>query len=208
MTLHTDFSQQQPSKPEVVHPLWLRLTHWFNALAVLIMVTSGWQIYNASPLFDFSFSRSLTLGGWLGGGIQWHFAGMWLFGLNGLFYLLMNIVTGRMKRKFWPLTPRGILRDLGAALRGKLAHADLRHYNMVQRAAYVFVMFDGIILVLSGLVVWKSVQFPLLRELLGGFDTARYVHFLAMASLVGFVALHLVMVALVPKTLLAMLRGR
>lgn len=208
MTLHTDFSQQQPSKPQVVHPLWLRLTHWLNALAVLIMVTSGWQIYNASPLFDFTFSRNLTLGGWLGGGIQWHFAGMWLFGINGLFYLLMNIFTGRMKRKFWPLTPRGILRDLGAALRGKLAHADLRHYNMVQRAAYVFVMFDGIILVLSGLVVWKSVQFPLLRELLGGFDTARYVHFLAMASLVGFVALHLVMVALVPKTLLAMLRGR
>jgi len=209
MTLHTDFSpQKSKAKPEIVHPLWLRLTHWLNALAVLIMVTSGWQIYNASPLFDFSFSRSLTLGGWLGGGIQWHFAGMWLFGFNGLFYLLMNIVTGRMKRKFWPLTPRGILRDIGAALRGKLAHADLRHYNMVQRAAYVFVMFDGIILVLSGLVVWKSVQFPLLRELLGGFDTARYVHFLAMASLVGFVALHLMMVALVPKTLLAMLRGR
>lgn len=215
MTLHTEFSapiEQQPqpskSKPEVVHPLWLRLTHWLNALAVLIMVTSGWQIYNASPLFDFEFSRSLTLGGWLGGGIQWHFAGMWLFGFNGAFYLLMNIVSGRIKRKFWPLTPRGILRDLGAALRGKLTHADPRHYNMVQRAAYVFVMFDGIVLVLSGLVVWKSVQFPLLRELLGGYDTARYVHFLAMASLVGFVALHLVMVALVPKTLLSMLRGR
>ncbi len=215
MTLHTEFSaqieqQSQPSKskPEVVHPLWLRLTHWLNALAVLIMVTSGWQIYNASPLFDFAFSRSLTLGGWLGGGIQWHFAGMWLFGFNGAFYLLMNIVSGRIKRKFWPLTPRGVLRDLGAALRGKLTHADPRHYNMVQRAAYVFVMFDGIVLVLSGLVVWKSVQFPLLRELLGGYDTARYVHFLAMASLVGFVALHLVMVALVPKTLLSMLRGR
>jgi len=215
MTLHTEYSaqieqQSQPSKskPEVVHPLWLRLTHWLNALAVLIMVTSGWQIYNASPLFDFAFSRSLTLGGWLGGGIQWHFAGMWLFGFNGAFYLLMNIVSGRIKRKFWPLTPRGVLRDLGAALRGKLTHADPRHYNMVQRAAYVFVMFDGIVLVLSGLVVWKSVQFPLLRELLGGYDTARYVHFLAMASLVGFVALHLVMVALVPKTLLSMLRGR
>jgi len=213
MTLHTDFSpqsepQKSKTKPEIVHPLWLRLTHWLNALAVLIMVTSGWQIYNASPLFDFSFSRSLTLGGWLGGGIQWHFAGMWLFGFNGLFYLLMNIVTGRMKRKSWPLTPRGILRDAAAALRGKLAHNDLRHYNMVQRAAYVFVMFDGIILVMSGLVLWKSVQFPLLRELLGGYDMARYVHFLAMGSLVGFVALHLAMVALVPKTLLAMLRGR
>jgi thiosulfate reductase cytochrome b subunit len=113
-----------------------------------------------------------------------------------------------MKQKFWPLTPRGIFNDLRAALRGKLQHDDLRHYNMVQRAAYLFVMFDGIVLVLSGLVVWKSVQFPLLRELMGGYDTARYVHFLAMASLVGFVVLHLVMVALVPKTLIAMIRGR
>jgi len=208
MTIHTDLPGQAKQKPAIVHPLWLRLTHWLNALAVLIMVTSGWQIYNASPLFDFDFPPTVTLGGWLGGGIQWHFAGMWLFGFNGLFYLLMNIFTGRMKRKFWPLTPRGIINDLLSGLRGKLKHDDLRHYNMVQRAAYVFVMFDGIVLVLSGLVVWKSVQFPLLRELMGGFDTARYVHFLAMASLVGFVVLHIVMVALVPKTLIAMIRGR
>jgi thiosulfate reductase cytochrome b subunit len=208
MTIHTDLPGQAKQQPAIVHPLWLRLTHWLNALAVLIMVTSGWQIYNASPLFGFDFPPTVTLGGWLGGGIQWHFAGMWLFGFNGLFYLLMNIFTGRMKRKFWPLTPRGIFNDLLAALRGKLKHDDLRHYNMVQRAAYVFVMFDGIVLVLSGLVVWKSVQFPLLRELMGGFDTARYIHFLAMASLVGFVVLHIVMVALVPKTLIAMIRGR
>lgn len=203
---HLPTGAQQQSKP--VHPLWLRLTHWLNALAVLVMVTSGWQIYNASPLFNFGFPRAVTLGGWLGGAIQWHFAGMWLFGLNGLFYLLMNILTGRMKKKFWPLTWRGIFNDLRAALHGKLQHNDLHHYNMVQRAAYVFVMLDGIVLVISGLVIWKSVQFPLLRVLLGGYDTARYVHFLAMASLVGFVALHLAMVALVPKTLIAMLRGR
>lgn len=208
MTIHTELPPVATRKPVTVHPLWLRLTHWLNALAVLIMVTSGWQIYNASPLFDFYFPSTVTLGGWLGGAIQWHFAGMWLFGFNGVFYLLMNIFTGRMKQKFWPLTPRGIFNDLRAALRGKLQHDDLRHYNMVQRAAYLFVMFDGIVLVLSGLVVWKSVQFPLLRELMGGYDTARYVHFLAMASLVGFVVLHLVMVALVPKTLIAMIRGR
>lgn len=196
------------NKPQVVHALWLRLTHWINALAILIMVTSGWQIYNASPLFNFEFSKNITLGGWLGGGIQWHFAGMWLFGLNGLFYLLMNILTGRLRTKFFPVTPRAILADLLAALKGKLAHDDLRHYNMVQRVAYLFVMADGILLVLSGLVVWKSVQFPLLRTLMGGFDAARYVHFFAMSAMVGFVVVHLIMVMLVPKTLLAMLRGR
>lgn len=196
------------SRPEIIHPLWLRLTHWLNVLAVLMLVASGWRIYNASPLFDFSFPGEITLGGWLGGALQWHFAAMWLFGFNGLFYLVMNVVSGRIKRKFWPLNLRGLLADLGAALRGKLQHSDPHHYNMVQRLAYLFVMFDGVMLVLSGLVLWKSVQFPLLRELLGGYEAARYVHFLAMASLVGFVLLHVVMVAVVPKTLLAMLRGR
>jgi len=173
-----------------------------------MMVTSGWRIYNASPLFDFNFPAEITLGGWLGGALQWHFAAMWLFGFNGLFYLVMNVASGRIKRKFWPLNLRGLLADISAALRGKLQHSDPHHYNMVQRLAYLFVMFDGVILVLSGLVLWKSVQFPLLRELLGGYETARYVHFLAMASLLGFVLLHVVMVAVVPKTLLAMLRGR
>lgn len=195
-------------KPAIVHPLWLRLCHWLNALAMLIMVTSGWRIYNASPLFDFSFPNELTLGGWLGGALQWHFAGMWLFGINGVIYLLINIFSGRLKRKFWPLSPRELINDFISALRGKLAHNDLNHYNTVQKLAYLFVMIDGIILVCSGFVVWKSVQFPLLRELLGGYESARLIHFFAMSGMVGFVVIHLIMVALVPKTLLAMLRGR
>ncbi|TQI79738.1 thiosulfate reductase cytochrome b subunit [Serratia fonticola] len=197
-----------PEKPSIIHPLWLRLTHWLNALAMLIMVTSGWRIYNASPLFNFSFINELTLGGWLGGALQWHFAGMWLFAINGLCYLLINLVSGRFRRKFWPLSLPQFFADLRAALRGKLQHADLRHYNMVQRMAYLFAIASSILMVMSGLVLWKSVQFPLLRTLLGGYDTARYIHFFAMTALVGFVVIHLVMVALVPRTLLAMLRGR
>lgn len=195
-------------KPIIVHPMWLRICHWLNALAMLVMVASGWRIYNASPLFNFTFPAELTLGGWLGGALQWHFAGMWLFAINGVVYLLINIFSGRLKRKFWPLSPRELINDFLAALRGKLAHDDLHHYNTVQKMAYLFVMIDGIILVCSGLVVWKSVQFPLLRELLGGYDNARFIHFYAMSGMVGFVIIHLIMVALVPKTLLAMLRGR
>jgi thiosulfate reductase cytochrome b subunit len=191
-----------------IHPAWLRATHWLNALAVLVMVTSGWRIYNASPLFDFEFPKAITLGGWLGGAIMWHFAAMWLLAANGLVYLLFNAGTGRLVRKFFPLSPRAIVADLGAALRGRLAHADPREYNAVQRAAYLFVIADAALLVLSGLVLWKSVQFPLLRELLGGYETARRVHFFAMAALVAFVLVHLAMVALVPRTLLAMIRGR
>jgi len=191
-----------------IHPLWLRLTHWLNALAVLIMVTSGWRIYNASPLFDFRFADGLTLGGWLAGALQWHFAAMWLLAANGLVYLLLNVSSGRLWRRFFPLSPRAVWTDLKAALRGRLSHADPRRYNAVQRAAYLFVMLDSLLLVLSGLVLWKSVQFPLLRELLGGYETARYLHFFAMAGLVTFVAVHLVMVALVPRTLVFMIRGR
>ncbi len=191
-----------------IHPAWLRATHWLNALAVVIMAMSGWRIYDASPLFDFKFAKAITLGGWLGGAIQWHFAAMWLLAANGLVYLLCNVGTGRLARRFFPLSPRAIFADLFAALRGRLPHADPRQYNAVQRAAYLFVMVDAVLLVLSGLVLWKSVQFPLLRELLGGYETARRVHFFAMAALAAFVAVHLAMVALVPRTLLAMVRGR
>ncbi len=191
-----------------IHPVWLRVTHWLNALAVVILVMSGWRIYNAAPLFDFKFAKGITLGGWLGGAIMWHFAAMWLLAANGLVYLLCNAGTGRLRTKFFPLSPRAIAADLLAALRGRLSHADPRQYNAAQRAAYLFVMLDAVLLVLSGLVLWKSVQFPLLRELLGGYETARRVHFFAMAALVAFVMVHLVMVALVPRTLLTIIRGR
>ncbi|HSW21051.1 MAG TPA: cytochrome b/b6 domain-containing protein [Ramlibacter sp.] len=194
----------RPPSEQPVHPAWMRLNHWLNALAVLVLVTSGWRIYNASPFLDFSIPGWLTLGGWLGGALQWHFAAMWLLAINGLVYLALNVGTRRLFRKFFPVTVRGALRDAGAALRGQLSHADPRQYNSVQRLAYLFVMVDIVLLVLSGLVLWKSVQFGLLRELLGGYEAARRIHFFAMAALVVFVGVHLVMVALVPRTLLTM----
>lgn len=199
----------QPSKRSpALQPLWLRITHWLNAVAILVMVMSGWRIYNASPIFDFAFPRSITLGGWLGGALQWHFSGMWLLVLNGLAYLLLNLVTGRFARRMFPVTPRGVLRDAWLALTARLSHADMSHYNQVQRAAYLFAVADLVLLVASGLVIWKSVQFPLLRELLGGYDMARRIHFYCMAAIVGFVAVHIAMVVLVPRSLLVMLLGR
>jgi len=190
-----------------IHPIWLRVTHWLNAIAVMIMVMSGWRIYNASPVFDFTIPNAITLGGWLGGAIQWHFAAMWLLVVNGLVYLACNLISGRLARKFFPWSPHAFIADVVAALKGRLVHDDLAHYNMVQRAAYLCVIADIALLVLSGLVLWKSVQFPILRELLGGYEAARRVHFLAMSALVAFFAVHLAMVALVPRTLVAMLRG-
>ncbi|MEQ6277714.1 cytochrome b/b6 domain-containing protein [Kluyvera huaxiensis] len=196
------------SRPANIHPLWLRCCHWVNAIAIAGMLFSGWRIYNASPLFDFTFPASLTLGGWLGGALQWHFAMMWVLGINAVVYLTLGITTGRFRRKFLPLSPRELIGDLRQALRGKLQHADLSHYNAVQKLAYLGVILLGIGLVLSGLVLWKSVQFPLLRDLLGGYETARYIHFFCMSAMALFVVIHLLMVLLVPRTLLAMLRGR
>ena len=195
-------------KSAAIHPLWLRLTHWLNAIAVFILILSGWRIYNASPIFSFTIPGSMTIGGWLGGALQWHFAAMWLLFANGLLYFAINVFSGRMRTKFFPLRPGDVLRDLAAALRGKLSHEDMRQYNAVQKLAYLFVMAASVVVVLSGLVVWKSVQFPLLRTLMGGFDNARIVHFFAMAGLVGFFVVHVIMVALVPKTFVLMIRGR
>lgn len=196
-----------PERPAPTHPVWLRLTHWLNALAVVLMVMSGWRIYNAAPFFDFVIPRDITLGGWLGGAIQWHFAAMWLLVGNGLIYLVCNLASGRLARRFFPLSPRAVAADLLAALKGRLTHDDPAHYNAVQRAAYLFVIADIVVIVLSGLVLWKSVQFPILRELMGGYESARRVHFFGMAALVAFVGVHLAMVALVPRTLLTMIRG-
>lgn len=196
------------SDPRIIHPAWLRITHWLNAIAVIVLATSGWRIYDATGFLGFTIPPELTLGGWLAGALAWHFAAMWLLVANGLLYLAANIFSGRLRRQFFPVAPREVLRELWAALRGRLAHDDLRRYNSVQRLAYLFVMADSIVLVLSGLVLWKSVQFPLLRELLGGYEAARRIHFFAMAGLCAFFAIHVAMVALVPRTLLAMLRGR
>jgi len=196
------------NRAQIIHPLWLRATHWINALAVVVMVMSGWKIYNASPIFPFTFPNEITLGGWLGGALLWHLFAMWILMANGLIYLSLNLATNRLKSKFFPISPRALLLDLFDAIKGKLAHTDLSHYNQPQKLAYLFIIIDIILLVMSGLAIWKSVQLPLLRELMGGYDNARIVHFVAMSALVAVVAVHLIMVALVPRTLLLMIRGR
>ena len=196
------------SQSPLTHSLWLRVTHWLNAIAIIIMILSGWQIYNASPLFPFRFPRGIALGGWLGGALLWHFAAMWLFICNGLAYLVLCIATGRFRMKFFPLRLKTMFAEFWLAIRFKLKHDDLSHYNMLQKFAYLVAILDAILLVCSGLVLWKSVQFPLLRDLLGGYDTARLVHFVAMAIMVAFIAVHVALVAIVPRTLLGMIRGR
>ena len=192
----------------VIHPVWVRVTHWINVVAMVVMIGSGWEIYNASPLFPFRFPRAITLGGWLAGALLWHFAAMWLLAVNGLIYLVLGILTGRFQRKLVPIRPADVLSDAKAALTGKLNHDDLSVYNAVQKLLYLGVILAGIVIVLSGLAIWKPVQLQELTAVFGGYDAARYVHFFAMATIVGFLVVHVVMALLVPKSLRAMITGR
>src|SRR5882672_8715671 len=193
---------------ELVHPLVVRVTHWINVVALLLMIASGWRIYNADPIFDFSFPDELTLGGWLAGALQWHFAGMWLLVLNGLVYVCYGILSGHFRKKLLPLSPRAVLRDVRDALRGRLAHDDLSVYNAAQRAAYLALIIALIVMVLSGLAIWKPVQLHWLAMLMGDYEGARVVHFFAMVAVVLIVIVHVIMVALVPRTFPSMFTGR
>lgn len=188
--------------------MWVRIVHWINAAAMIVMIMSGWQIYNASPLFDFTFSPSITLGGGLAGGLLWHFAAMWLLMVNGFIYLGLGVATGRFRRKLLPITPSGVAADARAALAGKLRHDDLSRYNQVQKLVYALVIAVGIVVVLSGLAIWKPVQFQWLTAVFGGYDLARYVHFICMALIVAFLAMHVALALLVPKRLRTMIIGR
>jgi thiosulfate reductase cytochrome b subunit len=190
-----------------VHPLVVRVTHWVNAVAMLCMILSGWKIYDASPLFPpLVFPGWATLGGWLGGAIAWHLAAMWLLVANGLLYVAYGLIGGHFRRRFWPISPAAVWRDTRAALTFKLAHR-LGQYNAVQRLLYVVVLLAGGLAVASGLALWKPVQLNLLSTLFGGYEITRRVHFIAMSGIVGFVAVHLALVLLVPRTLPPMITG-
>jgi thiosulfate reductase cytochrome b subunit len=197
-----------PSAAQIIQPAWVRAQHWINAIAMILMIMSGWQIYNASPLFNFRFSSAITLGGWLGGALQWHFAAMWLLMVNGLIYLILGFASGRFRKKLLPITPSGVIADARAALTGHLSHDDLTTYNYVQKLLYLGIIVVGVIIVLSGLSIWKPVQLQYLTALFGGYDIARYVHFTAMSAIVAFLIVHVALALLVPKSLRAMIIGR
>src|SRR5262249_52287347 len=206
-----DLPEVSSGSKEVIHPRWVRITHWINVIAMFVMITSGWRIYNAAPLFPFTFPPAITIGDGLdglSGALLWHFAAMWLLAVNGVVYVALGLLSGRFRRKLLPIRPPEVIRDLRAALTGKLSHRDLSVYNAVQRLLYAGVIVAGVVIVLSGLSIWKPVQFQELAAVFGGYDGARFVHFFAMATIVGFLLIHVTLAILVPKSLRAMIIGR
>lgn len=209
----------QPARDELVHPLLRRVAHWSMALAILIMIGSGWRIYNSSPIFDFRFPDWLTLGGdgeaqlarhndpGVATALLWHFAAMWLLGAAFTVFVVAGLLSGHFRRDFLPVGPRSFLRDFIAALRFRLEHR-LGEYNAVQKALYWAALLGVAMMIISGIAIWKPVQTYPLETFFGGFQGARLVHFLAMAGLVLFLVVHVALVILVPRTLIAMVLGR
>ena len=204
----TDLALAAPARrPRRLHPLALRIMHWVNALAMILMIGSGWEIYNDEVIFGWlHFPHWMTIGGGPEGALQWHFAAMWLLMLNGLCYLAYGFLTGRF-RKLLPISPRQVIADLRAALAFRLAHDDITHYNAVQKLLYAGVIAIIIVQVLSGFAVWKPMQLSELAALFGSFQGARLVHFIGMALIVGFLVVHVALALVVPKTIAAMITG-
>lgn len=203
-----------------LHPLPLRIMHWLNAVAMLILIGSGWAIYNAVPVVPaIQFPEWLLVGGdpetafrlngdgGFGGAMQWHFAAMWLLVVNGLAYLGYGIASGRFRRKFFPIRPAEVAAEIGKALRFDLSHTDITLYNAVQKLLYVGVILVIILQVVAGLALWKPVQFSNLVWLMGGFQGVRTVHFLGMGAIVGFLCIHVLLALIVPRTIAAMVTG-
>jgi thiosulfate reductase cytochrome b subunit len=189
-----------------IHGRVVRVTHWVNAIAMICMIGSGWRIYNASPFFPFQFPASLTLGNWLGGALAIHFSAMWLLAVNFVIYLAWSLASGHLRRAFLPVSVAAARADIGEALKFRLAHTPGR-YNAVQKLLYLLAIAGIAGAIVSGVVLWKPVQFQELATIMGGYEGVRRVHFAAMSGIVLFVAIHVVMVAIVPSTLWPMLGG-
>lgn len=191
-----------------LHPLPIRIMHWINAAAMLVMITSGWGIYDDDVIIrGLHFSGSLRLGDWAAPSLNWHFAGMWLLGINGLVYLIYGVITGRLRERLLPIRLADFIHTVRDTLHFKIAHEDLTTYNAVQKLLYIVVILAGVSQVVTGLAIWKPVQFSGLVALMGGFQAARIIHFAGMTVIVGFLVVHVLLALLVPKTLWAMLSG-
>jgi thiosulfate reductase cytochrome b subunit len=201
-------AREPAPKERRLHPLPIRVMHWINAVAIFIMIGSGWKIYDDDVILGWlHFPDFLTIGKWAQHGLQWHFFGMWIFSLNGLAYLAYGLATGRFRQKLLPISVRDLLGTVGEALRFRLRHDDLTHYNAVQKILYLGIILIGILIVISGLALWKPVQFSELAALFGSFQTIRLVHFICMTAIVGFLVVHVTLALLVPQSLAAMITG-
>ncbi|MDR3748505.1 MAG: cytochrome b/b6 domain-containing protein [Acidobacteriota bacterium] len=201
--------KQKPEETTTVvyeHPLVVRIAHWLNAVALLVMIGSGLRIFLAFPSFGPRIPqqnffvlppRPLTIGGWLGGALQWHFTFMWIFVGSGLLYVVYQIVTGHWRqvlflprdvKGLWPMARHYFLFSPKPVVDAA--------YNPLQKLAYTSTIFFGVVSTLTGIVMYKPAQFWWLAWPMGGYHFARSWHFFAMLGFVAFIPGHLLMVAI------------
>jgi thiosulfate reductase cytochrome b subunit len=215
------------ANPSPIHtrreqPLPIRISHWCNALFIVLMAGSGLEIFRAYPALgprgaqyhwypfqNMAPPRWLCIGGWLEGGRHWHFAIAWFFAFNGAVYLTYFFASGEWRRRmFLPW------RDLAGAVAQFAYYTRLRHtppaagfYNGLQRLAYTSVIIFGLVMVLSGLAIYKPVQLHFLTMLFGGYDGARVVHLGGLTLIAMFLVAHLILVASHPREIVKMITG-
>jgi Ni/Fe-hydrogenase b-type cytochrome subunit len=211
-----------PHPPRKRHHWIVRVTHWVNVVAIIIMVGSGLRIFNAYPAFArkgeifccYPFEHKpipdwLTFGGWLGGARHWHFAMMWVLVVNGLIYLAFVYLHGEWR----DLVPRkGDIRDSWQMVKfyafKRKDHPHQGKHNALQKSAYFLLPVAGILAVVTGIAIWKPVQLSWLTAIFGGYVWARYWHFIAMIVIVVLSVVHVFMVfAVDPYSLPSMFTG-
>lgn len=203
----------------VLHTRVVRWTHWIWAIGIFILIGSGWRIYDSEPVFSFlQFPIWMTIGGTvedaqrvhnetgLAGALLWHLFAIWLLFFSLAVFLVYGVVSGHFRRKYLPVWPSEVVSNIGDFFSGHLAHP-LGVRNAVQKLLYAFAILSMIVMVWSGLVLWKPHNFSELGVPLGGYEGAHYVHFFGMAGIVGFIIVHIGLTLLVPKTLPPMITG-
>ena len=197
-----------PIRSKRLHPLPIRIMHWTNAAVMIVMIMSGWGIYNDDVIIGgLHFPAFMRLGSWAAESLLWHFAGMWFLAINGMCYLAYGMASGRFRAKLLPVRIGELVRTVIDTLHFRIKHDDITTYNAVQKLLYIVVILAGILQVVSGIAIWKPVQLSWLVDLFGGFQGARLAHFLGMAVIVGFLVVHVALALLVPSTIKAMLTG-
>ena len=203
---------------------WLvRVTHWGTFVLVFGMIASGLQIYRAYPRFgerggpyllnpfhDMVFPLWSRLGGWLAGGLNWHFALMWPLLFVGGLYVGYLLLSGEWRKLLF--RPRDVGPAVAMAryyLQVDKAHPPQGKHNALQKAAYTSILFLGALAILTGFAIWKPVQFSWLTAAFGGFQAARYWHFWTVWLFVGFTVVHVILVFTAdPASLRAMITGK
>ena len=187
------------------HPWAVRFCHWLNVVSLFVMAGSGLQIFRAFPSFGpkipehnlLNVPKSLALGGWLGGALQWHMTFAWIYVATGIFYLAYQILSGNYRQSlFVPKDLAGVWPMVRHYFFFGRKPTQTGVYNPLQKMAYTSAILLGLLSMLTGIVLYNPVQFSFLALLMGGFHRARLWHFCVLCALLLFVLGHLIMVIL------------